>query len=92
MYIIHYCVSNYVTVRIIHFSAVCQELSNPAFGSVTWTDRTIGSNATYTCDSGYTLVGNMIRTCELLDVDTADWSAEAPTCERKCVHSSNHKH
>ena len=67
------------------FTAICPEPDNPAFGSVTWTGRSVGSNVTYTCDSGYNLVGSMTGVCELLDVGIADWSAEAPICERTYV-------
>ena len=64
------------------FTAICPELDSPAFGSVTWTGRSVGSNVTYTCYSDYNLVGNMTGVCELLDVGIADWSVEAPICER----------
>ena len=49
----------------------CEVLSNPANGQVTIID----SYATYTCDSGYELIGNDTRTCE-----DGVWTGEEPTC------------
>ena len=40
------------------------------------------------CNPGYNLVGTETRTCEQLDVDTADWSDAPPTCQRMYVHDS----
>ncbi|KAI8507036.1 hypothetical protein Bbelb_154750, partial [Branchiostoma belcheri] len=58
--------------------AACPVLSAPANGAMT------GSHfyqdvATFTCDSGYDLVGNTAITCQ---ADTT-WSGPAPTCTRK---------
>ena len=49
----------------------CEVLSNPANGQVTIIDST----ATYTCDSGYELIGDDTRIC----VDGV-WTGEEPTC------------
>ena len=46
-------------------------LSNPANGQVI----IIGSTATYTCDSGYELIGDDTRTCE-----DGVWTGQEPTC------------
>ena len=43
---------------------------------------TVGSNATYTCDQAYTLVGQPTRTCVRNGADTM-WSGQAPTCQCK---------
>ena len=67
-------------------AAICSELSNPAFGTATLSGRTISSTATYTCNSGYNLVGTTTRTCEELNSATADWSGTAPICERMYMH------
>ena len=61
----------------IHFSHTlviereCEVLSNPANGQV----NIIDSTATYTCDSGYELIGDDTRTCE-----DGVWTGEEPTC------------
>ena len=36
-----------------------------------------GSNASYTCETGYMLNGDMTRMCQ----DNGDWSGTAPTCD-----------
>ena len=38
---------------------------------------TLGSTATYTCDSGYTLSGSQARTCKVDET----WSLSEPVCE-----------
>ena len=55
----------------------CGNLTDPSNGSVNHTTgTTIGENATYSCDTGYNLVGDSIRTCQA----TGNWSGSAPTC------------
>ena len=39
--------------------------------------RTVGSTATYRCNTGYNLVGNRQRTCR----SNGQWSGEEPICE-----------
>ena len=43
-------------------------------------DRTtLGGTASYSCDTGFVLVGQATATCQ----SNGEWSSEAPTCERK---------
>ena len=55
---------------------MCPSLSDPLNGGVTWTSLSVGSIATYTCNSGFELVGNEMRTCQSDGV----WSGEEPVC------------
>ena len=55
----------------------CGDLDDPPNGQVTLTGTTFGSMATYECDSGFTLVGNQVRTCE----DDGNWSGTEPICD-----------
>ena len=56
----------------------CGNLTDPANGQVTLTaGTTFGLTATYRCNTGYTLVGDSTRTCQV----TGNWSGSAPTCE-----------
>ena len=57
----------------------CGGLSNPSNGQVSITNNTPGGTATYTCNSGYNLVGREIRICQ----NDGEWSGEAPICERQ---------
>ena len=61
------------------FTAVeCGTLTNPANGQVTHTGRTrFGQTATYSCDTGYILVGQSNRTCQATGV----WSGSEPICQ-----------
>ena len=55
----------------------CDTLTDPANGQVSHTGgTTLGQRATYSCNTGYNLVGGSIRTCQ----DTG-WSGSAPTCQ-----------
>ena len=57
----------------------CPTLSNPANGHVSYTSgTTFGLTATYSCNTGYNLSGNSIRTCQA----TRMWSGSPPTCHR----------
>ena len=66
---------------LFSFSAVvdCGTLAAPQNGKVNLTATTFMSTANYSCNSGYTLSGNEIRTCEA----NGTWSDTAPTCDRK---------
>ena len=57
----------------------CGTLANPANGQVSHTvGTTFGRASTYTCNTGYNLVGGSTRTCQATGV----WSGSAPTCQR----------
>ena len=58
---------------------VCPELMSPENGRVDLSGMNFSSVATYSCDSGYNLIGSELRMC------TADgtWSGEDPICQSK---------
>ena len=62
--------------------AECTDLNDPDFGRISVTGLVLGSVATYMCNSGYTLVGNMTRDCVQLNSSRVDWSDESPVCKR----------
>ena len=56
----------------------CGNLTDPANGQVTHTSgTTFKQTATYSCNTGYILVGDSTRTCQA----TGNWSGSAPTCQ-----------
>ena len=56
----------------------CGPLTDPANGIVNHTAGTTSEQtATYSCNTGYNLVGDGIRTCQA----KGNWSGNAPTCE-----------
>lgn len=80
------CVTIYAT---LYFSTAitCPAISAPANGQVSFaTDTTapydFATVATYTCDTGYGLAGDAIRSCGGdMSNTTGVWSGAAPTCE-----------
>ena len=64
---------------LLNLTAVdCDSLTTPANGQVNHTaGTTFGQTATYSCDTGYNLVGDSTRTCQAL----GNWSGRAPTCQ-----------
>ncbi len=52
-------------------------------GNVVFTDRTVGSIATYACNLGFELIGDKSTTCILVDVDNAEFQPAPPTCRRE---------
>ena len=62
----------------------CLDLTVQANGMISYnigtaSQRPVGTVATYTCDTGYTLIGGTTRTC----VNGGVWSGSVPTCQRK---------
>lgn len=55
----------------------CQRLQNPENGNVQVTSTRIGAVATYSCNDGFTLVGNKNRVCR----PNGQWSGGAPSCQ-----------
>ena len=62
----------------------CPSLSDPVNGSVSCTNgNASGSKCTYSCDDGYSLVGESELTCnddKDLDSDVGEWNAVSPVC------------
>ena len=54
----------------------CLVLGNPANGLVTLTATTHTSVATYSCNPGYSRIGDDTRTCQ----SSGDWSGSEPMC------------
>ena len=68
--------------KVLYYTARCEDLDPPDFGSVILSGRSVGDRATYSCDPGYILVGDLTRVCEEVIRGTAEWSSEPPICER----------
>ena len=65
----------------------CGSLTDPAYGQVDLTSGiTFGRTATYSCNTGYNLVGDSTRTCQA----TGEWSGSAPTCQGMLVKDYFH--
>ncbi len=57
----------------------CAILTDPLNGDVSFTSTSFGSEATYSCNNGYMLVGSAMRSCDA----NAVWTPAKPICERK---------
>ena len=63
----------------------CGNLNDPANGSVSQNSgTTFGQTATYSCNTGYNLVGVSTRTCQAI----GNWSGSVPTCQRMLLKSN----
>ena len=51
-------------------------------GAVSMTEGVFGDTVTYTCDRGFQLSGDSMRTCQSDGI----WTGSAPTCDRKYSH------
>ena len=57
----------------------CGSLNDPENGKVTVKDTFLGSVANYSCDPGYALIGDAMRTC----LGDGTWFGNQPTCTSK---------
>ena len=85
------CFRSYHQVRLcIHdvflhsIGLKCAPPPDPANGRVSITGTIYGQTATYSCNTGYDLVGNSTRVCQATGV----WSGSAPTCQGTLLLSS----
>ena len=82
----------YCTLTILA-EITCPSLEQPTNGLIVYSILSnnnvyeLGTQAEYTCDAGFALVGIANRTCSAFDqMDTVgDWTLTAPTCQRKNI-------
>ena len=80
----------HVCITLFYFSltaVVCPSLPDPLNGGVILTTVSVGSVATYTCNSGFELVGSETRTCQ----GDGMWSGETPVCTGMLWRFIHHK-
>ena len=79
--------SRCINLHLILTVVDCRSLNAPANGGVTYTSgTTFGNTTTYSCNTGYNLVGNSVRTCQA----TRNWSGSAPACQGMLVKDYFH--
>ena len=77
---VHVCGCVYYVFGVSLFLTVvdCNALPNPTNGQVNHAaGTTFGRTATYSCNTGYNLVGDNIHTCQA----HGEWSGNPPTCQ-----------
>ena len=57
----------------------CGALADPDNGIVMVSETTFNSSATYSCNTGYELRGDAVRTC----LGSGQWSSGTPMCTSK---------
>ena len=60
-------------------TVMCPALTDPTNGGVSVPGLTVNSVATYTCSSGYNLVGDTQRVC----MANGEWIGIVPVCQCK---------
>ena len=66
--------------HVLHIVIDCGSLTNPDNGQVdTSSGTTIGSTASYSCDTGYKLSDSSLRTCGA----DGEWTMSEPVCNSK---------
>ena len=65
--------------------ALCSSPNSLVNGTVTFTGNSVGDNATYTCDTGFELVGEGQSQCTQLDNSNASFVPGTPMCNRKFI-------
>ena len=65
------------------YAALCPDPVDINNGMITFTGNSINDTATYSCNSGFELIGDATRTCTQVDVNFAIFSPQAPFCRRK---------
>ena len=65
-------------------AALCPDPDGIVNSMVTFTGNSVGDTATYTCNSGFELIGNAMTTCTQLDANSAAFpSVPPPECRRE---------
>ncbi len=59
----------------------CRVLEAPANGQVSLSGTSVGSQAFYSCNKGFLLVGDGVRVCKA----EGEWSYQAPVCQGEWV-------
>ena len=67
--------------------ALCPDPATIINGMVTFTGNSVGDTATYTCNTGFELVGSATTTCGQVDVNSAVFSPTPPVCRREYYDS-----
>ena len=75
-----------IIVFLILTAVDCGTMTIPANGQVSHTGgTTFGQTATYSCNTGYNLVGSSTRTCQ----STGVWSGSTPTCQGVLLYTES---
>ena len=77
---------SFLPLQIIHyfcFAVLCPDPADLVNGMVTFSGNSVGDTATYTCNSGFELVGNANVTCMQVDENSAAYPTVLSLCRRE---------
>ena len=80
------CSGSFLLVQMTHIfcsAALCPDPGDLENGMVTFTGNSIGDTATYTCNSGFELVGNATVTCTQVDENSVAYPSVLSVCRRE---------
>ena len=63
----------------------CSDPGTPSNGGRNLGGRRVGDRVSYSCNSGYSLVGDSERTCQSSGSTSAAWSGSLPRCEGELI-------
>ena len=69
-------------ICMFFYIALCSSPSSPGNGRVTSTGNSVGNTATYSCNSGFELIGSRVATCRQAG-NSASFSPAPPVCRCK---------
>ena len=83
------CLRSVYVVIETESNIVCNDVTLPENGTVSYSEnrdhgngtRRIGTIATYSCNTGYILIGGITRTCQSAANDSGAWSGQDLTCK-----------
>ena len=71
-------------------AALCSDPPDIINGMRTFTGNSVGDAATYSCNTGFELIGNLTTTCTQIDANSAEFPAvPPPECRRELLHDYN---
>ena len=66
---------------------MCPDPADFVNGTVAFTGNSVGDTATYICNSGFELIGNVTATCTQVDMNSAAFLPATPVCKGEyCIN------
>ena len=80
---VHLTANRYINLQTFCFVALCSNPDDITNGMMTLTGNSVDDTTTYTCNSGFELIGDVTSTCTQEDMNFATFLPAAPVCRRE---------
>ena len=70
-------------MNLSYSAALCADPPDIDNGTMAFTGNSVGDTATYTCDSGFVLIGGATTECMQVDANSATFQPAPPSCRRE---------